>query len=83
MKDRLVSVLELAYPNFSLAAGSFTHDTKESQLLAIRAVFSRQQHDRTKWVIAYGNRSLNEQEKNHCNTRLEIQALATYVDYFR
>ena len=83
MKDRLVSVLELPHPNFSLAAGSFTHDTKESQLLAIRAVFSRQQQDRTKWMIAYGNRSLNEQEKNHCNTRLQMQALATYVDYFR
>ena len=39
IKDRLVSLLELPYPNFSLAAGSFTHDTKASQLLAIRAVF--------------------------------------------
>ena len=31
LKDRLVSLLELAYPNFSLAAGSFIHDTKASQ----------------------------------------------------
>ena len=83
IKDRQVSLLELPYPNFSLAAGSFTHDTKASQLLAIRAVFHWQQQDRTKWAIAYGNRSLNEQDRNHCNTRLEMQALATYVDYFR
>ena len=34
-------------------------------------------------MIAYGSRSLNEQEKNYCGTRLEMLALVNYMDHFR
>ena len=34
-------------------------------------------------MIAYGSRSLNEQEKNYCGTRLEMLTLVIYMDHFR
>ena len=34
-------------------------------------------------MIAYGSRSLNEQEKNSCGTRFEMLALVNYMDHFR
>ena len=40
-----------------------------SQPLGIGAVLSRLQRNDTERVIAYGSRSLNEQEKNYCGTR--------------
>ena len=44
---------------------------------------SRLQRNDTERVIAYGSRSLNEQEKNYCGTRLEMLALVNNVDHFR
>ena len=53
-----------------------------SQPLGIGAVLSRLQLNDTELVIAYGSRSLNEQEKNYCGTRLEMLALVNYMDHF-
>ena len=33
-------------------------------------------------MITYGSRSLNEQEKNYCGTRLDMLALVNYMDHF-
>ena len=57
----------------------FVLDTDAS----IGAVLSRLQLNDTERVIAYGSRSLNEQEKNYCSTRLEMLALVNYMDHFR
>ena len=56
-------------------AGLFVVDTDASQPLGIGVVLSRLQRNDTERVIAYGSRSLNEQEKNYCGTG--------YVDHFR
>ena len=79
LKHRLVSAPILAYPNFSLGAGSFILDTDASQQLGNGAILSQLQADGTKRLIGYGSRSLNKQEKNYCTTRLEMLALVTYV----
>ena len=63
LKHRLTIAPVLAYPDFSPDAGLFVVDTDASQPLGIGAVLSRLR------VIAYGSRSLNEQEKNYCGTR--------------
>ena len=47
------------------------------------AVLSRLQLNDTERVIAYGSRSLNEQEKNYCGTRSEMLALVNDMDHFR
>ena len=73
----------LAYPDFSPDAGLLVIDTDASQALGIGAVLSRLQRNDTERVIAYGSRSLNEQEKNYCGTRLEMLALVNYMDHFR
>ena len=54
-----------------------------SQPLGIGAVLSRLQLNDTELVIAYGSRSLNEQEKNYCGTRLEMLPLVNYMDHIR
>ena len=81
LKDCLVSVPVLAYPDFSPAAGSFILDTDESQYLEFVAVLSQQQKDGTERMIAYGGHSLNEHKSNYCTTWLEMLALVMYVDY--
>ena len=82
LKYRLVSVPVLAYPNFSAEAGSFILETDASQHQGIGGVLFQHQQDGTEWVIAYGSRSLNENENNHCTTRLEMLALVTYFRYY-
>ena len=82
LKDHLVSVPVLAYPNFSAKAGSFILDTDAIQHQGIGGVLSQQQQDGTEWVAAYGIRSSNEHEKNYCTTQLEMLALVIFVDYF-
>ena len=77
LKHRLTIAPVLAYPDFSPDAGLFVVDTDASQPLGIGAVLSRLR------VIAYGSRSLNEQEKNYCGTRLEMLALVNCMDHFR
>ena len=83
LKHRLTIAPVLAYPDFSPDAGLFVVDTDASQPLGIGAVLSRLQRNDTERVIAYGSRSLNEQEKNYCGTRLEMLALVNYMDHFR
>ena len=83
LKHRLTIAPVLAYPDFSPDAGLFVLDTDASQPLGIGAVLSRLQLNDTERVIAYGSRSLNEQEKNYCGTRLEMLALVIYMDHFR
>ena len=83
LKHRLTIAPVLAYPDFTPDAGLFVLDTDASQPLGIGAVLSRLQRNDTERVIAYGSRSLNEQEKNYCGTRLEMLALVNYMDHFR
>ena len=82
LKHRLTIAPVSAYPDFSPDAGLFLLDTDASQPLDIGAVLSRLQLNDTERVIAYGSRSLNEQE-NYCGTRLEMLALVNYMDHFR
>ena len=79
LKHRLTIAPVSAYPDFSPDAGLFVLDTDAS----IGAVLSRLQLNDTEREIAYGSRSLNEQEKNYCSTRLEMLALVNYMDHFR
>ena len=72
----------MAYPDFSPHAGLFVLDTDASQRLGIGAVLSRLQPNDTERVIAYGIRSLNEQEKNYCVTRLEMLALVNILRWY-
>ena len=88
LKHRLSIAPVLAYPDFSPDAGLFVLDTDASQPLGIGAVLSRLQRNDTERVtmtlsVCYGSRSLNEQEKNYCGTRLEMLALANNVGHFR
>ena len=83
LKHHLTFAPVLAYPDFSPDAGLFVLDTDASQPLGIGAVLSRLQRNDTDRVIAYGSRSLNEQEKNYCRTRLEMLALVNNVGHFR
>ncbi len=83
LKYRMVSAPVLVYPDFSSDAGSFILDTDASQQLGIGAVLSQLQPDGAERVIAYGNRSQNEHEKNYCATRLEMLALVTNIDHLR
>ena len=83
LKHRLTIALVLAYPDFSSDAGLFVLDTDVSQPLGIGAVLSRLQLNDTERVIAYGSCSLNDQEKSHWGTRLEMLALVNYMDHFR
>ena len=82
LKHRLTIAPVLAYPDFSPDAGLFVLDTDASQPLGIAAVLSRLQLNDTEHVIAYGSRSLNEQEKNYWGTRFEMLALVNYMDHF-
>ena len=50
---------------------------------ALAFFLSRLHRNDTERVIAYGSRSLNEQEKNSCGTRVEMLALVNNVDHFR
>ena len=83
LKHRLTIAPVLAYPDFSPDTGLFVRDTDASQPLGIGTVLSRLQRNDTERVIAYGSRSLNEQENNYCGTRLEMLALVNNVDHFR
>ena len=83
LKHRLTIAPVSAYPDFSPDAGLFVLDTDASQPLGIGVFLSRLQRNDTERVIAYGSRSLNEQEKNYCGTRLEMLALVIYMDHFR
>ena len=83
LKHRLTIAPVSAYPDFSPDAGLFVIDTDASQPLGIGAVLSRLQRNDTERVIAYGSRSLNEQEKNFCGTALEMLSLVIYMDHFR
>ena len=83
LKHRLTIAPVLAYPDLSPDAGFFVRDKDASQPLRIGAVLCRLQLNDTQRVIAYGSRSLNEQEKNYCGTRLEILGLGNYMDHFR
>ena len=83
LKHRLTIAPVLAYPDFSPDAGLFVLDTDASQPLGIGVFLSRLQRNDTERVIAYGSRSLNEQEKNYCGTRLEMLALVNCMDHFR
>ena len=83
LKHRLTIAPVSAYPDFSPDAGLFVLDTDASKPLGIGAVLSRLQLNDTERVIAYVSRSLNEQEKNYCGTRLEMLALVNCMDHFR
>ena len=83
LKHRLTIAPVLAYPDFSPDAGLFVLDTDASQPLGIGAVLSRLQRNHTERVIDYRSRSLNEQEKNYCGTRLKMLALVNCMDHFR
>ena len=83
LKHRLTIAPVSAYPDLSPDAGLFVGDKDASQPLGIGAVLCRLQLNDTQRVIAYGSRSLNEQEKNYCGTRLEMLALVNYMDHFR
>ena len=83
LKHRLTIAPVLAYPDFSPDAGLFVLDTDASQPLGIGGVLSRLQLNDTERAIAYGSRSLNEEEKNYCGTRLEMLALVNCMDHFR
>ena len=83
LKHRLTIAPVLAYPDLSPDAGFFVRDKDASQPLGIGAVLCRLQLNDTQRVIAYGSRSLNEQEKNYCGTRLEMLALINYIDHLR
>ena len=83
LKHRLTIAPVSAYSDFSPDVGLFVLDTDASQPLGIGAVLSRLQLNDTELVIAYGSRSLNEQEKNSCGTRFEMLALVNYMDHFR
>ena len=83
LKHRLTIAPVLTYPDFSPDTGLFVVDTDASQPLGIGAVLSRMQRNDTERVIANGSRSLNEQEKNSCGTRVEMLALVNNVDHFR
>ena len=83
LKHHLTIAPVLAYPDFTPDAGLFVLHTDASQPLGIGAVLSRLQRNDTERVIAYGSRSLNEQEKNYCRTRLEMLALLNNVGHFR
>ena len=61
----------------------FERDKDATQPLGFGAVLSRLQLNDTERVIAYVSRSLNEQEKNYCGTRLEMLALVNCMDHFR
>ena len=50
---------------------------------ALAFFLSRLQCNDTEGVVAYGSRSLNDQEKNSYGTRLEMLALVNNVDHFR
>ena len=82
LKHRLTIAPVSAYPDFSPDAGLFVLDTDASQPLGIGAVLSRLQLNDTEHVIAYGSRSLNEQEKNYWGARFEMLALVNYMDHF-
>ena len=43
-------------------------------------MFSQYKQNGIKWVIAYGNHSLNEHEKNYCNAWMEMLDSVTYID---
>ena len=83
LKHRLTIAPVSAYPDFSPDAGLFVLETDASQPLRIGGVLSRLQLNDTERVIAYGSRSLNEEEKNYCCTRLEMLALVNCMDHFR
>ena len=83
LKHCLTIAPVLPYPDFSPHAGLFLLDTDAAQPLGIGAVLYRLQPNDTERVIAYGSRSLNEQEKNYCGTRLEMLALINYMDHLR
>ena len=83
LKHRLTIAPVSAYPDFSPDAGLFLLDTDASKPLGIGAVLSRLQLNDTERVIPYVSRSLNEQEKNYCGTRLEMLALVNCMDHFR
>ena len=83
LKHRLTIAPVSAFPDFSPDAGLFVLDTDASKPLGIGAVLSRLQLNDTERVIPYVSRSLNEQEKNYCGTRLEMLALVNCMDHFR
>ena len=82
LKHRLTIAPVSAYPDLSPDAGLFVRDKDASQPLGIGAVLCRLQLNDTQRVIAYRIRSLNEQEKNYCGTRLEMLVLVNYMDHF-
>ena len=82
LKHRLTIAPVLAYPDFNPDWGLLVVDTDAGQPLGIGAVLSRLQPNDTEHVITYGSRSLKEQEKNYCGTRLDMLALVNYMDHF-
>ena len=83
LKHRLTIAPASAFPDFSPDARLFVLDTDASKPVGIGALLSRLQLNDTERVIPYVSRSLNEQEKNYCGTRLEMLALVNCMDHFR
>lgn len=79
LKDRLITALILAFPDFSC---TFLLDTDASEY-GIGAVLSQVGADSRKRVVAYASRVLSKPERNYCVTRHELLAVVFFTDHFR
>ena len=79
LKQRLISPLVLAHPDFTVP---FILDT-DASATGIGAVLSQRHADGKEHVIAYASRTLSKAERRYCATRRELLAVVVFTKQFR